>query len=113
MISIHFSETPVVDFETAAAANGENFKTFFHGMLGEGIYIAPSAFETWFLCDALSYQDLDKTIEAAAKVVKHFNKKNPSIWKGFFIVYGYRYFCFANHFLYCSGVTTFLTAAAS
>jgi glutamate-1-semialdehyde 2,1-aminomutase len=70
MISIHFSETPVIDFETAAEANGENFKTFFHGMLREGIYIAPSAFETWFLCDALSYHDLDKTIEAAAAVAK-------------------------------------------
>ncbi len=70
MISIHFSETPVIDFETATAANGENFKTFFHGMLREGIYIAPSAFETWFLCDALTYQDLDRTIEAAAIVAK-------------------------------------------
>ena len=70
MISIHFSETPVTDFETAAAANGKNFKTFFHGMLQEGVYIAPSAFETWFLCDALSYKDLDKTIEAAATVAK-------------------------------------------
>jgi len=68
MISIHFSETPVIDFKTAAEANGKNFKTFFHGMLWEGVYIAPSAFETWFLCDALSYQDLDKTIEAAATV---------------------------------------------
>lgn len=70
MISIHFSETPVTDFETAAQANGENFKTFFHGMLREGIYIAPSAFETWFLCDALTYKDLDKTIEAATNVAK-------------------------------------------
>lgn len=70
MISIHFSETPVTNFETAAEANGENFKTFFHGMLHEGIYIAPSAFETWFICDALSYEDLDKTIEAAGTVAK-------------------------------------------
>ena len=70
MISIHFSETPVVDFGTAANANGENFKKFFHGMLAEGIYIAPSAFETWFLCDALTYEDLDKTITAAEKVAK-------------------------------------------
>lgn len=70
MISIHFSETPVTDFETAANANGENFKTFFHGMLREGIYIAPSAFETWFLCDALTYEDLDKTIAAAGVVAK-------------------------------------------
>ncbi len=70
MISIHFSETPVIDFETAANANGENFKAFFHGMLREGIYIAPSAFETWFLCEALTYEDLDKTIEAAGNVAK-------------------------------------------
>lgn len=71
MISIHFSETPVIDFETAAnAAKGDTFKKFFHGMLNEGIYIAPSAYETWFLCDALTYEDLDKTIEACKKVSK-------------------------------------------
>lgn len=70
MISVHFSEKPVIDFASAAAANNENFKKFFHGMLNEGIYIAPSAFETWFLCDALSYEDLDATITACGKVAK-------------------------------------------
>tara|TARA_R100000306_G_scaffold7704_6_gene10304 strand:- start:1101 stop:2390 length:1290 start_codon:yes stop_codon:yes gene_type:complete len=70
MISVHFSEKPVIDFASAAAANNENFKKFFHGMLNEGIYIAPSAFETWFLCDALSYGDLDATIAACGKVAK-------------------------------------------
>ncbi|MDT0293679.1 glutamate-1-semialdehyde 2,1-aminomutase [Mesonia ostreae] len=68
MISIHFSETPVIDFETAALGNNEYFKKFFHGMLEEGIYIAPSAFETWFISEALSYEDLDKTIAAADKI---------------------------------------------
>jgi len=68
MISIHFDEQPVTDFESAANANNAKFKTFFHGMLKEGIYIAPSAFETWFLCDALSYEDLDDTIRAVDKV---------------------------------------------
>lgn len=68
MISIHFSETPVVDFATAATGNNDTFKAFFHGLLKEGVYIAPSAFETWFLCDALTYQDLDATIEAVEKV---------------------------------------------
>lgn len=72
MISVHFSETPVTNFETAANANGERFKQFFHGMLQEGIYIAPSAFETWFLCDALSYKDLDKTIAACDKVTQNW-----------------------------------------
>ncbi len=70
MISVHFSEQPVTDFDSAANANNESFKTFFHGMLREGIYIAPSAFETWFICDALSYADLNKTIEACRSVAK-------------------------------------------
>jgi len=71
MFSIHFSEDPVVDFESSAKGNNQTFKKFFHGMLAEGIYIAPSAFETWFICDALSYNDLDDTIKAIKKVVKY------------------------------------------
>lgn len=70
MISIHFGEHEVHDFESAAKANNETFKKFFHGMLKEGVYIAPSAFETWFICDALSYDDLDATIKAVATVSK-------------------------------------------
>lgn len=71
MISVHFSETPVTDFETAAqAAKGDAFKQFFHGMLQQGIYIAPSAFESWFLCNALTRDDLDATIEACRKTSK-------------------------------------------
>jgi len=70
MISIHFEAHEVVDFETAAKANNERFKRFFHGMLKEGVYIAPSAFETWFISDALSYEDLDATIAAVDTVCK-------------------------------------------
>ncbi len=72
MISIHFQDHEVYDFETAAKANNETFKRFFHGMLKEGIYIAPSAFETWFISDALSYEDLDATIKAVEIVSKDF-----------------------------------------
>ena len=68
MFSIHFAEGAVVDFESSAKGNNDKFKNFFHGMLNEGIYIAPSAFETWFICDALSYEDLDVTIAAVKKV---------------------------------------------
>jgi len=68
MISVHFSENPVVDFQTASEGNNERFKTFFHGLLNAGIYIAPSAFETWFITDALTYEDLDETIAAIAKI---------------------------------------------
>ncbi len=70
MISVHFSSEAVVDFESAATGNNETFKRFFHGMLHEGIYIAPSAFETWFITDALTYKDLDKTIAACDAVFK-------------------------------------------
>ena len=39
-------------------------------MLQAGVYIAPSAYETWFITDALTYEDLDFTINAAATVAK-------------------------------------------
>jgi len=68
MISVHFAKESVVNFESSAKGNNDTFKKFFHGMLNQGIYIAPSAFETWFITDALTYEDLDKTI-AACKVV--------------------------------------------
>lgn len=70
MISVHFSEEPVVDFDSAAKGNNTTFKKFFHGMLDKGIYIAPSAFETWFITDALTYQDLNETIAAVEEVAK-------------------------------------------
>lgn len=68
MISLHFCEDEVIDFESSAKGNNEIFKKFFHGMLNQGIYIAPSAFESWFLNNALSYEDLDKTIKACDTV---------------------------------------------
>lgn len=70
MISVHFSEEKVVDFESAAKGNNDTFKKFFHGMLNRGVYIAPSAFETWFITDALTYQDLNETIAAVEEVAK-------------------------------------------
>jgi glutamate-1-semialdehyde 2,1-aminomutase len=70
MISIHFSDHPVVDFATAASANNARFNQFFHAMLNRGIYLPPSAFESWFLNNALSYEDLDETIKAAEDSLK-------------------------------------------
>lgn len=67
MISIHFSDQPVTDFASAAAANNSLFNKFFHAMLKRGIYLPPSAFESWFLNNALSYADLDATIQATAE----------------------------------------------
>jgi len=70
MISVHFDANPVVDFATSKNGDNETFKKFFHGLLKEGVYIAPSAYETWFITDALTYEDLDFTIRAIDKVSK-------------------------------------------
>ena len=70
MLSIHFSDHPVTDFATAASANNALFKNYFHAMLNRGVYLPPSAFESWFLNNALSYKDLDYTIEATEESLK-------------------------------------------
>lgn len=70
MISVHFDEGAVTNFDSAAKGNNNTFKKFFHGLLNQGVYIAPSAFETWFITDALTYEDLDFTIEAIDKVAQ-------------------------------------------
>ena len=72
MISLHFSEVPVTDFATAAAANNKRFGFYFHAMLDKGVYLPPSAFESWFLNNALAYQDLDHTIQSTAECLEKF-----------------------------------------
>lgn len=70
MISVHFDKNEVYDFNTSKNGDNEHFKKFFHDLVKEGIYIAPSAYETWFITDALTYEDLDYTIKAIAKVTR-------------------------------------------
>jgi glutamate-1-semialdehyde 2,1-aminomutase len=70
MISVHFSDFPVRDFASASGASNEKFKVFFHAMLRRGAYLPPSAFESWFLNNALSYADLDDTIGVAEESLK-------------------------------------------
>jgi glutamate-1-semialdehyde 2,1-aminomutase len=64
MLSVHFSKQPVIDFATASAADNARFNKFFHALLDQGIYLPPSAFESWFLSNALTNEDLDNTIKA-------------------------------------------------
>jgi len=73
MISIHFSHKPVIDFASASSANNQLFNKFFHAMLSRGIYLPPSAFETWFLSNALTKEDLDRTIAAAKESLASLN----------------------------------------
>jgi glutamate-1-semialdehyde 2,1-aminomutase len=72
MMSLHFTDTPVTDFETSSKGNNAFFNAYFHGMLKRGIYLPPSAFESYFLNDAISYKDLDFTLEAFQEVLKEF-----------------------------------------
>ena len=69
MISVHFHSEAVTDFESAKRASGPKFNNFFHGMLAQGVYLAPSAFETWFITQALTQADLDQTLDAVRKTV--------------------------------------------
>lgn len=64
MINIFFTDEPVVDFETAAKGDNDYFKKFFHEMLKRGIYLPPSAYESYFLANSITYPMLDKTIKA-------------------------------------------------
>lgn len=75
MISLHFSEKPVIDFASASNCNIEFFKKFFHAMLKRGVYLPPSAFETWFVCNALTKQDIDFTIDAATESINELNNE--------------------------------------
>lgn len=67
MISVHFGDHDIKDFAAASHAATEVFNNFFHHMLKSGVYLPPSAFETWFISNAISYQDLDRTIQAASR----------------------------------------------
>lgn len=69
MISLHFCENPVRDLDSAMAGDNPHFKAFFHGLLERGVYLPPSAYETWFISDALSKTEMDKTLTAAREVI--------------------------------------------
>ena len=51
-------------------ADKERFKKFFHSMLKQGVYLAPSPFEAAFMSTAHSYEDIDKTIKAFQRALK-------------------------------------------
>lgn len=66
----YFTNTPVHNLADAMKSDRERFKKYFHGMLNEGIYLAPSQFEAGFISTAHTAGDIDKTVRAAAKVMK-------------------------------------------
>jgi len=69
MFGLVFTDAPSVrSFDQVAAADVERFKQFFHGMLGEGVYLAPSAFEAGFVSAAHGDEEISATIAAASRV---------------------------------------------
>ncbi len=69
MMSIFFTDTEVVDFKTACLSDTERFKKYFNEMLKRGIYLAPSQFESLFLSDAHTKEDIEKTAAAFDEVM--------------------------------------------
>jgi glutamate-1-semialdehyde 2,1-aminomutase len=71
MFGLFFTSAPHVhSYAEATACDVERFKRFFHGMLAEGVYLAPSAFEAGFVSAAHTDADIDATIAAADRVFR-------------------------------------------
>jgi glutamate-1-semialdehyde 2,1-aminomutase len=69
MFGFFFSETsPIRLFSHVMSCNADRFRRFFHGMLDEGVYLAPSSFEAGFVSSAHSESDISQTIDAAGRV---------------------------------------------
>jgi glutamate-1-semialdehyde 2,1-aminomutase len=66
----YFTDKPVHNLADAMHSDRARFAKFFHGLLDEGIYLAPSQFEAGFLSTAHTSEDIDKTVRTAAKVMK-------------------------------------------
>ncbi|GIV33151.1 MAG: glutamate-1-semialdehyde 2,1-aminomutase [Chitinophagales bacterium] len=66
MLSVHFTEKPVMDFASAREGDNVFFRKFFHHMLQAGIYLPPSPYEAWFVSALHEREHLDRTIAAAA-----------------------------------------------
>jgi glutamate-1-semialdehyde 2,1-aminomutase len=64
----YFTDQPVHNLADAMKSDRDRFAKYFHGMLGQGIYIAPSQFEAGFISTAHSAEDIEKTIKAARSV---------------------------------------------
>jgi len=69
MLSVFFNESAVTDFATASNSDMTRFTRFFHGLLKRGVHLPPSGYESWFLSNALSQEDMDQTLDTIRTVV--------------------------------------------
>jgi glutamate-1-semialdehyde 2,1-aminomutase len=66
----YFTSRPVRNLADAMHSDRERFAKYFHGLLAEGVYLAPSQFEAGFISTAHSATDIERTVEAAGKVMR-------------------------------------------
>ena len=66
MMSVHFCDNPVVDLQSAMVGDNDTFKRFFHHMLNNGVYLPPSAFESWFVCSEINSSEVSQTLDAVS-----------------------------------------------
>jgi glutamate-1-semialdehyde 2,1-aminomutase len=79
MFGIYFRETAPVNYAEVMQCDKDRFNQFFHAMLAEGIYLAPSAFEAGFVSAAHGPAELEKTIRAAGKVFASLKTAGSSL----------------------------------
>ena len=70
MFSMFFTDQPVTNFESVKTCDTKFFKSYFNGLLEEGIYIAPSQFEAGFMSAIHSDKEIEQTIDANLKALK-------------------------------------------
>ena len=71
LFTVFFCEHTVTDFESAKRADHERYTQFFHSLLENGVYIAPSGFEAWFVSTAHDAAELEQTVQAAESFLTH------------------------------------------
>ncbi|MBS4198451.1 glutamate-1-semialdehyde 2,1-aminomutase [Bacillus sp. FJAT-49732] len=69
-LTVYFTKEKVINYEQAEETNGELFATFFKKMLNQGINLAPSKYEAWFITTAHSEEDILQTIQAVEHAFK-------------------------------------------
>ncbi len=74
-LTVYFTDEKVENYEQAENTNGEQFASFFKLMLNQGINLAPSKYEAWFLTTAHSKEDIVQTLEAVDQSFKELSKK--------------------------------------
>ncbi|MDE0591918.1 MAG: glutamate-1-semialdehyde 2,1-aminomutase [Dehalococcoidia bacterium] len=66
LMTVFFTSNEVIDMASASATDREAFRTFFHGMIDNGVYLPPSPFEAWFVSTVHSDEDIAQTLERVA-----------------------------------------------